>query len=212
MNTTADPSAVGLLANDASRDLEALQAVISALQTCSPATRVRILESVATFFGIGSPAPRAPHRDEGNGAVSPGRQRPLFSEDTSMSPKEFMLEKNPRTDVERIACLAYYLTHYRDQPHFKTLDLSKLNTDAAQPKFSNAAQAANNAVKTGYLVPSTKGNRQLSASGEQFVLALPDRVAAKAAMDAGRRRRRPRRTMAASAVTRKRTAQSVPVS
>jgi len=115
-----------------------------------------------------------------------------------MSPKEFMIEKQPRTDVERVACLAYYLTHYRDQPHFKTLDLSKLNTEAAQPKFSNAANSVNNAVKRGYLAPSTKGNRQLSAAGEQFVHALPDREAAKNAMANHRPRRRLKRQKAAT--------------
>ena len=104
-----------------------------------------------------------------------------------------MLEKQPRTDVERMACLAYYLTHYRDQPSFKTLDLSKLNTEAAQPKFANAANATNNAVKRNYLVPSTKGQKQLSAPGERFVLALPDRDAARLAMAAVRPRRRARR-------------------
>jgi restriction endonuclease Mrr len=122
-----------------------------------------------------------------------GQSYPAFSEDTSMSPKEFLLEKQPRTDVERIACLAYYLTHYRDTPHFKTLDLNKLNTEAAQPKFSNATVSANNAQKRGYLVPSTKGHRQISAAGEQFVRALPDREAAKAAMTALRPRRRNKR-------------------
>src|SRR5207249_5163711 len=109
-------------------------------------------------------------------------------------PKEFLLEKQPRTDVERIACLAFYLTHYRDTPHFKTLDLSKLNTEAAQPKFSNAANSANNAVKRGYIVPSTKGNRQLSAAGERFVNALPDREAARQVMATSQPRRKPRRS------------------
>ena len=107
-----------------------------------------------------------------------------------MSPKAFLIEKQPRTDVERMACLAYYLTHYRDTPHFKTLDLSQLNTEAAQPKFANAANTTNNAVKRGYLVQSTKGQRQLGAAGERFVLALPDRDAAKAAMASVRPRRR----------------------
>jgi hypothetical protein len=110
-----------------------------------------------------------------------------------MSPKEFMFLKQPRTDVERIAVLAYYLTHYRDMRHFRTLDLSKLNTEAAQPKFSNAASSANNAVKRHYLVPSTKGNRQLSAAGERFVEALPDRDAARQAMTAAQPRRRQKR-------------------
>ncbi len=110
-----------------------------------------------------------------------------------MSAKEFLLEKGPRTDVERIACLAYYLTHYRSTPHFKTIDLSILNTEAAQPKFANAAYSANNAVKLGYLVASTKGQRQLSAIGERFVRALPDRDAAKEALTS-LRKRRPKRS------------------
>jgi hypothetical protein len=103
-----------------------------------------------------------------------------------------MLRKQPRTDVERVACLAYYLANYRETPHFKTLDISKLNTEAAQVKFSNAAKAVDNATAYGYLVPSTKGNKQLSAAGELFVEALPDRAAAKATMDSARPRRRPK--------------------
>jgi len=71
-------------------------------------------------------------------------------------------------------------------PHFKTLDLARLNTEAAQPKFSNAAYTATNAVKMGYLVPAPKGNRQVSAAGEQFVQALPDRDGARTAMNIAR--------------------------
>jgi len=105
-----------------------------------------------------------------------------------VTPKEFLLQKKPKTDVERIACLAYYLTHYRSAPHFKTAELAALNTEAAQPRFSNAAYAVSNATNCGYLVPATKGSKQISAQGEQFVLALPDRVAAKSAMTSRRAR------------------------
>jgi len=180
------------------RDFEALQAVIKALQPLEPDARQRVFSSVATFLNIGLShySPRASAVQSPTKGVASGTH-PAFSEDTSMSPKEFLLEKQPRTDVERIACLAFYLTHYRDTPHFKTLDLSKLNTEAAQPKFANAANAANNAVKTHYLVPSTKGCRQLSAMGEQFVRALPDRDAAKAAMSKARPRRRLKRNKTA---------------
>ena len=127
--------------------------------------------------------------DESSEVGTPGS----FSEDRSISPKEFMLEKQPRTDVERVACLAYYLTHYKATPHFKTLDISKMNTEAAQPKFSNAAKAVDNATKMGYLVPATKGNKQISAAGEQFVQALPDRDAAKEVMTKSRQRHRMRK-------------------
>jgi hypothetical protein len=101
-----------------------------------------------------------------------------------------MLEKAPQTDVERIACLAFYLTHHRSQPHFKTKDLSLLNTEAAQRRFANAAMAVVNATNSGYLVPSIKGCKQLSASGEQYVQVLPDREAARLVLERMRPRRR----------------------
>lgn len=182
--------------SNGSAEFAALQAVISALHTVDGAARGRILEAAATFLDIGrdsydhsttvraSPVPT----ETSSGQTS----YPPFSADTSMSPKDFLYQKQPRTDVERIAALAYYLTHYRDTPHFKTLDLSKLNTEAAQPKFSNAANSSNNAVKQGYLVPTSKGQRQLSAAGERFVGALPDREAARLAMSTGAPRRKRR--------------------
>ena len=114
-----------------------------------------------------------------------------------MSPKEFLHDKKPLTDVERIACLAYYLTHYRSTPHFKTPELSLLNTEAAQPKFSNTSNSANNAVKLGYLVPSSKGRRQISAVGERFVLALPDRDEAKRALASLKKRSRSKKVASA---------------
>jgi len=161
---------------------ESLNKIIALLSELPDDERKRVISAVATFFG-GDLTLDRPVR-----AVERGR-RPDFSEDYSPSPKDFVLEKQPKTDVERIACLAYYLSHFRDTPHFKTLDLAKLNTEAAQPKFSNAAYAAKNALNLGYLASSTKGQRQLSAAGEQFVRALPDRDAAKSAMAAARPRR-----------------------
>jgi hypothetical protein len=173
-------------------DLTAFNEVVSALTKLDPERRERVLGSVVTFLGIerkaGKPGPISGRTVS---AVSGG-----FSEDRSISPKEFMLEKQPRTDVERIACLAYYLTHYRDMPHFKTIDLSTLNTEAAQMKFSNATFSSNNASKMGYLVPASKGQKQLSAIGERFVRALPDRDAAKQVMDQARPRRKNKRPRA----------------
>jgi hypothetical protein len=158
-----------------------LPEVIASFQKLSSEGRRRLLETVATFFGI-EKAPLA--------ATSTREVGPSFSEDRSISPKEFLRQKLPRTDVERVACLAYYLTHYRDTPHFKTLDISQLNTEAAQIKFTNAANSVNNASTYGYLAATTKGNKQLTSAGEAFVEALPDREAAKEAMANARPRRR----------------------
>ena len=184
-------------------ELEALQTIISCLKDFDSEARARIYSSAAMFLQIaGEPSRPTTYRDASEMSISNAPRYPAFSTDLALSPKEFLLQKHPRTDVERVAVLAYYLTHYRDTPHFKTLDISKLNTEAAQPKFSNAASSVNNAVKMRYLVASIKGQRQLSAAGEQFVAELPDRDAARAAMVAATPRRNSRKkTAARKAVT-----------
>jgi hypothetical protein len=104
---------------------------------------------------------------------------PRFINKEELSPKDFMFRKQPRTDIERVACLAYFLANYRDTRHFKTIDISKLNTEAAQTKISNTAFAVTNATNAGLLVQAGKGRKQLSAIGERYVDALPDRESAK---------------------------------
>jgi hypothetical protein len=169
-------------------DAAVLTEVISALRRVSPDSRQRLIETICTFFSAKLPY-SGPISSVSSGSGSTASN---FSGAKPITAREFVLEKEPRTDVERIACLAYYLTHYAETSHFKTLDLSRLNTEAAQPKFSNPAVAVENATKMGYLVPSIKGHKQLSAAGERFVQALPDREAAKTAMNSVRSRMRRR--------------------
>src|SRR4051794_32496429 len=117
-------------------EFAALQAVIQAVQDLDVEARQRIFDAAATFLQLRS-ASHGPSRGPAGttSAISSpvadaspsSAPYPSFSADTDMSPKEFLFQKQPRTDVERIATLAYYLTHYRDTPQFKTLDLSKLN-------------------------------------------------------------------------------------
>lgn len=173
----------------------ALHTIVRMLEQLDPEARRRVLEAIASYFRA-EMHDRFVQNDTGrstSGTEPFSAGRPSFSSQLVPGPKEFLAQKQPHTDVERIACLAYYLTHFRETPFFKTLDLAKLNTEAAYPKFPNAAYAANNAVNTGYLAPASAGQRQISAAGEQFVQALPDRVAAKALMTKARRRRAARR-------------------
>jgi hypothetical protein len=178
-----------------------LQQLISALEPLSPDDRERLYETIGTFFDLRRPAAGFRPNIKGTGSVAVPSEdgatfTNAFSEDRTISPKQFLAQKQPRTDVERVACLAYYLTHYRDMPHFKTLDVSKLNTEAAQLKFANPTVAVNNASLRGYLVPSSKGAKQISAFGERFVEALPDRDTAKSVMSEAASRRRPRKQRA----------------
>jgi hypothetical protein len=173
-------------------ELKAFNAIVSAVGRLEEDARTRVITSALTFLGMAPASHRAPDYPPGSRGPSDA-PHDGFSEDRTISPKEFMLDKKPRMDVDRIACLAYYLTHYRDTPHFKTLDLSKLNTEAAQVKFSNAAKAVNNAASAGLLVPAGSGKKQISAIGELYVQALPDREAARAAIAYAKRRRKGRR-------------------
>ena len=178
------PNVDTLSTAETASEFEVLQKVITALTPLATEARRRILESASLFLQVDRrPRTLAPSSYAIDSNFPIPSSRSPFSEDTSMSPKEFLLDKQPKTDVERIACLAYYLTHYRGTPHFKTIDLSMLSTEAAQPKFANTTVSSNNAVKLGYLVPSTKGLR-----------ALPDREAAKAALEAIRRKPRTKRS------------------
>lgn len=175
-------------------DSEAIAKLIALFEQVAPDSRERVFHTLGTYLGFGQ-KPILEHaatyqkaRPDTGSAVSP------FTEDRSLSAKEFMLMKQPQSDVERVACLAFYLTHYLNTPHFKTVDISRVNTEAAQIKFANPVFAVANATTLGYLTPAGKGSKQISALGEQFVAALPDRDSAKTVMATFRRRRNPRRS------------------
>lgn len=102
---------------------------------------------------------------------------------SKMSAKAFMVLKQPKGDVERITALAYYQTKYKGAPQFKTIDLTHLNREAAQPGFSNPSVAARNAVSQQYLALAGGGKKQISPRGEAVVEALPDRGAVKKATE-----------------------------
>ena len=164
---------------DERKTYKAVQTIIDAMLEFDQDTRERMLRTVSTFFGI-APQPSIQPRE--HLPSDKEYSTPSFSNREDLSPKDFLVQKKPRSDVERVACLAFYLTHYRSSAHFKTMDINKLNTEAAQVKFSNASNSLNNAVKSGFLVPSVSGAKQLSAAGEKFVDHLPDRTTARKVM------------------------------
>jgi hypothetical protein len=177
------------------QELEIVTYLLKVFQGIPQASRRRVIETVSHLFSLGGVQnQRHPEQFVGQRVSPEHDETPStntgFSEDRTISPKQFMFQKQPKTDIEKVICLAYYLTHYRDTPHFKTLDISKLNTEAAQIKFSNPAVAVDNATKAHLLVPATKGNKQISSLGEQFVLVLPDRDRAREVLSQHRPRKR----------------------
>src|SRR5258708_15910352 len=95
-------------------DIEVLNKIIQLLQPLPVERRVRLVRTLLTFLGIDSGGMRSVASSEASQTgISPSKRVP-YSQELASSPKQFLVEKQPRTDVERVACLAYYLTHYRD--------------------------------------------------------------------------------------------------
>ncbi|MEZ6132150.1 MAG: hypothetical protein R3C59_26110 [Planctomycetaceae bacterium] len=181
------------------KEIEALGVVLGALADLEGQGQQFVLQTVANRLGLGAPQVQTAavgHPDEG--ADTPALQTTLTSHtvisgsaDPEPDPKHFVDEKRPTTDVERVICLAFFLSHHRGQRHFKTADVSKLNTDAAQPDLSNTSQSMKQATDKGLLANAKKkGEKQLSTFGEKYVNALPDRAAVKEVEDSESKRRR----------------------
>lgn len=160
-------------------DTQALTEIVNALNRLEPEARRRILSSLVTLYGVDSPV-----RAIGSPAValgswqSPNRENTVsFSEDRTLSPKEFVWQKQPKTATERVVVLAYYLQHLRGMTSFKTSDIAALNTEAAQVKLSNPAMMVGEATRQGYLSTVRGQEKQLTVIGEQLVSHLPDRDA-----------------------------------
>ena len=164
---------------------QVVKEVLDLLAGLEKEARVRVMKTVVTYFDIPldlSAVGMAPSISSSAGFGEKDREQ-KFSGHRTLTPKDFMLEKAPHTDIERVVCLGYYLSHYLDTPHFKTADISRMNTEAAQRKLTNAAYSVNNAVQSGYFAAARGGSKQLSAMGEQYVEALPDRESAKRAIE-----------------------------
>jgi hypothetical protein len=187
-----------------SEELTALGAVLGALEPLDEAKRLFVMRTVVDRLGLketftrGTPELGADQRrgarthTEGVGQVE------------ATTPKDFMRSKQPKTDVQRIACLADYLVRARETSQFKTLDLTKLNTEAAGAKFSNVAVAVSNATGAGLLTAAGGGKKQITALGEDVVKALPDQENVKLVLQNAKKPRKKRAKSSESSNTQRR--------
>jgi hypothetical protein len=179
------------------RELEALKVILLALEPLDPTQRSFVLKTVAERLGISTIAPAAAgSRQEPHGAGKPASGSATAVGDINGSldaqtPKQFLKAKLPKTDVQRVACLAFYLTHARNQSRFDTEAITKLNTEALGTRLSNPSAAVNNAMNQNrFLAPVGQGNKQITGLGEDVVNALPDQEVVKAVIAAHRKPRK----------------------
>jgi hypothetical protein len=139
---------------------------------------------IMSFVMTGSALPAS---GSGGGAALPNSDGSGLQAASGQTIKQFVTSKRPDTQYERLACLAYYMTHVGNTPTFKTADITKANTAAALPKLSNPSQVVGDTTSAyKYLSSAGKGAKQISGLGEAVVEALPDREAVKAAIAANR--------------------------
>jgi hypothetical protein len=155
-------------------EIEALSDVLTALSALQTDDEKRwVLETASTRVGVALATGASVSATTAGGART-------ATNNSSLTPKEFMRSKEPKSDVQRIACLAYYLTNHRETAQFKSADLWALNTEAAGPKI-NMSRAVNNATaQNGYLASAGGGRKQITALGEDVANALPNQEAVKA--------------------------------
>jgi len=158
-------------------DIEALGTVLNALAKLEPSAQHWVLSTAAGRLNVSGPAASigTPSVTNPTGIV-----KPMATNLEQLPPKEFMRQKAPKSDVDRVACLAFYLTNARQMSSYSSREITAMNTEAAGPKF-NVSRAVDNATKqSGYLTSAGKGKKQITSYGEDVVSALPDYEAVKA--------------------------------
>lgn len=94
--------------------------------------------------------------------------------------RAFMRVKRPTTDIQRVACLAFYIVSTTGRAGFSFQEMAQAHTDSGQPKI-NLSRALDNATrKARYLSARGQGEKQLTTLGEDVVSALPDQEQVKA--------------------------------
>jgi len=118
------------------KELEALKVILHVLEPLDETQRSFVVKTATERLSIVGIAPAASgNKDESHAAGTQASARATAVSDINGSiggetPKQFLKAKLPMTDVQRVACLAFYLTHARNQPQFDTEAITKLNTEA----------------------------------------------------------------------------------
>jgi hypothetical protein len=180
-------------------ELKTMEIICNAFESLGPSARQRAVQWLLGALGAQDDLPitsaMLPEQQNLNGdgqqevRETVGNQTTIIA--TDLSPKEFMSQKHPQSTVERISCLAFYLTHYRAKPMFTGAEIEALNREAAGPTI-NRYRDMDGARRAGYLAAAENRTTQITTKGEELVNALPNREAAKAVLARypGQRKRR----------------------
>lgn len=171
---------------------EALVVIVDALEALEDADRRWVLQSAASKWAIGlqqsanlgglggsSVIQPAPHVIPQNGGEADAA---IARSDI----RAFVRAKRPTTDVERVACLGYFLLKTTGQAGFTSQAINVAHVESGGSAI-NMPRALDNATRRSkYLSNRGAREKQLTTLGEDVVEALPNRDAVAAAEQAAK--------------------------
>lgn len=91
-----------------------------------------------------------------------------------ISPKEFLISKKPKDDIQKTLLLGYYLERHKSLVSFNAKDLETVFREAKEAPPDNINDKVNKNVQKGHIMEAgeKKGKMKawnLTASGESFV-------------------------------------------
>jgi len=160
-----------------SPEFQALGKVLAALAGLDPTQRSWVVASAVSNLQVPATSINLPNNPGTGGGLNPLPANIAGTPGSKEHAKAFLRQKSPQSDVQRVACLAYYLAKFKDTPEIKTKDVGGMNTLAAGTRISNVSKSLDNAThQNRYFAPAGKGKKQLTAFGELIVEALPDQM------------------------------------
>jgi len=159
---------------DPQKITEAATAVMTALQPLSSDERSRVLQAAAALHGIGIPSTRLPgqsSREEMAGAADEKAPPVQDQRGKRQSIVEFLNDRQPATNAQRIACFAHYREHIEGKgSNFSKGDLEPYFAAAKLPKPGNYDRDFRESVKSGW-IHEDGANSYLTQGGEDAVRA-----------------------------------------
>jgi hypothetical protein len=157
----------------------ALVSVVKALEPLKDDDRRWVLQAAATKWSLTTVAtsPALPQQIGNIGISAPAAGMPSVDVQTALSSRNvrsFVRMKQPSSDVQRVACLVYFLTHTTGQQGFSAKEIGDAHTDSGASKI-NISRAVDNATRRSkYLSVRDGRQKQLTKLGEDVVAALRD--------------------------------------
>lgn len=157
----------------------ALVTVVKALEGLVDAERSWVLNSAASRWTLTLPAPSgpAPSANLSAGNSSANKNGDVQQVIAKKDARAFIRIKRPVTDIQRVACLGYFVMETTGQQGFSSKEIGQANIDSGGTKI-NLPRALDNATRRAKYLSSRGGNsKQLTTLGEDVVDALPDQQA-----------------------------------